>query len=338
MNVTKNNKIKIFIGVVIIMSSSILGSIVYQNYKQNKKQMDLIVIALPPLESSAILWIAQDQRFFNQNGLNVTFHEPSTGFAALNELRNGEVEIAGTSEYPLVGLIFQKERIKTIVCIDTGEIMVLEGRTDKGKKISDLKGKRIGAIPDTIQIFYLGRFLGLNGINIDDVVLINVTSSNDAINAILNGSVDATVVSEPQASLLKDSLGADIVVWQVQSTQPLFALMVSNWDWITTHPDIVVRFLRSLVQAEEYLINNPTAARAIIQQKLALNNSFVQSVWSRNQFSISLSQSMLLAMEDEARWMISNNLTNVTLIPDFLNYIYIDGLQGVKSEAVNIIS
>jgi hypothetical protein len=43
------------------------------------------------------------------------------------------------------------------------------------------------------------------------------------------------------------------------------------------------------------------------------------------------------AMEDEARWMISNNLTPEKSLLDLMNYIYVDGLGAVKPEAVNII-
>jgi hypothetical protein len=42
-------------------------------------------------------------------------------------------------------------------------------------------------------------------------------------------------------------------------------------------------------------------------------------------------------LEDEARWMIKNNLTREKQIPDFMNYIYVDGLKAVKPEAVSII-
>ena len=53
--------------------------------------------------------------------------------------------------------------------------------------------------------------------------------------------------------------------------------------------------------------------------------------------SFSLDQSLITAMEDEARWMIKNNLTTEKQVPDFLNYIYVDGLKAVKPGAVNII-
>jgi NitT/TauT family transport system substrate-binding protein len=42
-------------------------------------------------------------------------------------------------------------------------------------------------------------------------------------------------------------------------------------------------------------------------------------------------------MEDEARWMINNNLTAENQVPNFLDYIYMDGLETVKPGAVNMI-
>jgi hypothetical protein len=42
-------------------------------------------------------------------------------------------------------------------------------------------------------------------------------------------------------------------------------------------------------------------------------------------------------MEDEARWMIANNLTTEKQVPDFGDYIYESCLKAVKPEAVNLI-
>jgi len=61
------------------------------------------------------------------------------------------------------------------------------------------------------------------------------------------------------------------------------------------------------------------------------------SVWPENHFFLSLDQSLVLAMEDEGRWMIRNNLTRERSVPDYRNYIYTKGLEEIKPEAVNII-
>ncbi len=42
-------------------------------------------------------------------------------------------------------------------------------------------------------------------------------------------------------------------------------------------------------------------------------------------------------MEDEARWIIKNNLTTEKTVPNFSDYIYEAGLEAIKPEAVNII-
>jgi len=74
-----------------------------------------------------------------------------------------------------------------------------------------------------------------------------------------------------------------------------------------------------------------------VQNWLDLDAGYMATVWQQNQFSLTLDQSLVLAMEDEARWMIRNNLTNATAIPDFRNFLYTDGLDTVKPGSVKII-
>jgi NitT/TauT family transport system substrate-binding protein len=67
------------------------------------------------------------------------------------------------------------------------------------------------------------------------------------------------------------------------------------------------------------------------------DDAFMDIFWSESPFSLSLDQSLITAMEDEARWMIKNNLTAETKVPNFLDYIDEDALEAVKPDAVNII-
>jgi NitT/TauT family transport system substrate-binding protein len=85
------------------------------------------------------------------------------------------------------------------------------------------------------------------------------------------------------------------------------------------------------------LIRNPDQARIILQKKFNFNDDYMALIWPEHQFSLTLDQGLVAAMEDEARWMIANGLTTEKQIPDFLNYIYVDGLEAVKPQVVNII-
>lgn len=300
---------------------------------------ETVRIAHAQFESTALLCIAQDQQFFTHNGLNVITQKYDTGTGALDSILNGDADIAvGTAEFPLVGRAFKKEKIRVLGSIDRAEFIYLIGRKDHGiAEVSDLKGKKVGTAFGTIAEFYLGRFLNLNGMDMQDIILINLKTPEEWVNATVNGDVDAIAIAQPHARIIQDQLGANAVVWQAQSSQPLYALLLSTDDWTTQNPELIRRFLKSLAQAEEYLIHNPDAAKAIVQRSLNLDAAYMETVWSQNSFSLFLDQSLILAMEDEARWMIANQLTTETQVPNFLDYIYEDGLKAVKPQAVNII-
>jgi NitT/TauT family transport system substrate-binding protein len=129
----------------------------------------------------------------------------------------------------------------------------------------------------------------------------------------------------------------EAVVWPAQSNQAAFGILVCNRGWLAQRGDTVKRFLKSLREAEDYLVQHLDKAKAIVQKRLNYEDSYIAGVWPQHQFSLSLDQTLIVAMKDEARWMINNNLTSEKTIPDFSNYMYIDGLKAIKPDAVNII-
>lgn len=301
--------------------------------------VEKITVAHAQFEPTALFCIAEDQQHFSRNGLQIDSRKHNTGTGALDALLQGEADIAvGTAEFPLVGKAFRRENIATFASIGRTEFIYLIARKDRGiEKISDLKGKRIGTTAGTIAEFYLGRFLELNGMQVQDITFVDIAKPAEYANAIESGLVDAIVSAQPNADAVKKHLGENSVAWLVQEHQPLYSLIISTNEWLTQHPELVSRFIQALAQAEEFAISHPDRAKAIVQKGLHLDPAYMAAVWSQNQFSLSLEQSLILAMEDEARWMIANNLTTETVVPDFLKYIYADGLTEVRPEAVNLI-
>lgn len=326
--------------VIIVAVSLILSLFFYLNSaKLYDEPMESISVAFAPFESVTLFWVAQDQNFFSQNGLNMTSRTYATGAGALNGVLNSEADIAvGTNEFPLTTRALNNERIRTIGSISKSEFIYLVGRADHGiEDLSDLNGKTIGTTFGTIADFYLSRFLSLNGINIQNVTLVDLKTPTEWVAAVVNGSVDAVATAQPYANSAKEGLGANAVFWSIQSDQPLYSQAISTAEWIAGHPELCRRFLKSLYEAEAFVINHPAEAKTIVKNQMNFSDTYVEEVWHQNQFSLSLDQSLLLAMEGEARWLISNNITNATTIPNFLDYIYLDGLKTVKPESVNII-
>ena len=336
----KLEKSTITVIVIIVVVTLILSSFFYLNVtKLYDGPMESITVAYSPFESVTLFWVAEEQNFFRQNGLNVTSRMYDTGAGALNGVLNGEADIAvGTNEFPLTVRALNKERIRTIGSISKSEFIYLVGRADHGiENESDLSGKIIGTTFGTIAHFYLGRFLVLNGIEIQDVTLVDLKTPTDWVGAVVNGSIDAVATAQPYSDFAKEGLGANAVVWSIQSDQALYTQAISTDEWIAGHPELCRKFLKSLYQAEAFVVNHLVEAKAIVKSQMNFSDTYVETVWRQNQFSLSLDQSLVLAMEGEARWLISNNLTNATAVPNFINYIYLDGLKMVKPESVNII-
>ncbi len=335
-----NNTITAAVAVIIIALIAGLGGWFFLDSQKNSDDlMESITVAYSPFETTTLFWIAEDQDYFRKNGLNVTPRKYDSGAAALDGAVNGDADIAvGVSEFPLVRKAFQNARVRAIGNIDKGDFIYLVARKDRGiVNVTDLKGKRIGTAIGTVAEFHLGRFLMLHGMTLRDITLVDVKTPEGWTDDVAKGDIDAIATAQPYANSARNQLGDNDVTWPVQSSQPVYGLIISPDEWLSMHPEQAVRFLRALKQAEEYLHAHPSEARAIVQKWLDLDPGYMDTVWQQNQFSLTLDQSLVLAMEDEARWMIRNNLTDATEVPDFRNYLYTDGLDMVKPGSVKII-
>ncbi|MBI5583939.1 MAG: NrtA/SsuA/CpmA family ABC transporter substrate-binding protein [Deltaproteobacteria bacterium] len=299
-------------------------------------KVEIVTIGVPPLEQNALLYIADQKKFFADHGLRIVIKDYDSGVKAVGALLKEEVDLAETAEFPFVQAAFQKEKIRIIACNDKFENDYIVARKDRGiSKISDLKGKRIGLTLKTINEFYLGRFLALNGLNIRDVIHVDLAPAQ-YLKALTGGEVEAIIAWQPYVDRIRKEVGG-VVVWPGQSSQPAFGLLVGRQDWLIQHAVTVKHFLKSLAQAEEYLQRHPDEAKAIVQKRLNYDDAYLASVWPLHRFRLSLDQTLIVAMKDEAQWMINNNLIGETQIPDLGGFLHTDSLQAVRPEAVTII-
>ncbi len=299
-------------------------------------KVEAISIGVPPLEQNALLYIADQQKFFTKNGLNVLIRDYDSGVTAIQGMLKGEVDIAEAAEFPFVRALFEKEKIYLVACNDKFENDYIVGRKDRGiTKISDLKGKRIGLALKTINEFYLGRFLTLNGIPIQDAILIDIRPA-EFVKALATGDVDAIIAWQPYIWRAQKEI-KEVVVWPAQSSQAAFGVLACSREWLGQRRETLNRFLKSLREAEDYLVRRPDDAKGIVQRRLNYDDSYIASVWPQHQFALSLDQTLIVAMKDEAQWIINHHFTGEKTLPDFMNCIDVDGLKMVKPEAVNIV-
>lgn len=288
-------------------------------------------------EFSSLIWIAEDQGYFADNGLDVTIKEYDSGVPPVKELLAGKVDIATAAEFVVVNYGFDNNNLKIIGIIDVANAIEVIARRDRNiQQISDLRGKKIGLKMKSQAEFLLGTFLAFNHLSLKDIELVDLNQVQMA-SAISNGDVDAIIVSDPHAYQIKKLLGENAISWPGQSGQDFYFLLITREDIIKDNPLAINRFLKAMIQAEEFIIRENKEAKKIIENRLNTEPTYIQSVWTKNRFVVCLLQDMLIAMEDEAGWMIKNHLTDKEKIPNYFNFIYLDGLKLVKPKGVTVI-
>lgn len=319
-----------------VVIAGILGASLGSSCQNGSGKAEPITIGIMEDITNTLVLTADEKGFFKANGLDVTIKGYGTGTAANEALSKNEVDVAATTEFVVVGAAFEKEEIRIIAVRNKFENIYLVALKDRGiENVSDLKRKRVGVPRQSINEFYLSRFLYLSGMDVSDSILVNINPAKPLV-ALTNNEADALVVRHSFVDQVAQYYKNEVVVWPVQSDQPIFGVISSRSDWITRNPALIRKLLRALVQSEAYIIDNPTQAKAIIKERLKLEDSFVESTWPQHKFAVSLEFSLIVAMNDEARWMIDNRLTSEKTVPDFKDYVYVDGLKAVKPRAVDI--
>ncbi|MFA4876427.1 MAG: ABC transporter substrate-binding protein [Methanoregula sp.] len=296
-----------------------------------------LTIGMPPIEYSALIYIADDRHYFSDNGLDVTIKKYDAGLYAVNGLLAGETDMALATEYVLAGKSLDNASVTALGNIDAFENIFFIARKDRGISTpADLKGKKIGVPRQTSAEFFLGRYLNLHGISLDEVTIVD-QKPQQLKDALMNKDVDAVVIWEPFATPITDQLGENASAWPAQSGQYAYWLVISNRSWAADHPSTIERFWRALLLAEAYAQSDPAGARAIVVKKTGYDPVLLEKVWPREHFTLSLDQGLILAMEDESRWMMKNNLTSARQMPNYLDYLDGKGLGSVRPGAVSII-
>lgn len=281
--------------------------------------------------------IAKQNGYFAQNGLDATVTEFASGAPSVAALINGEADVAVAADFVGVTNLFNQKDLRILATVSEHDVFRVVARRDKGiSRPADLKGRKIGVTKKTAGEFYLGRFLTLNQVALADVQTVDRTP-DEMIEQIESGALDAVLIFEPHAYNIQKALGAGVVVWSAQGDQRALGLAYTTQTYIDAHPQELTAYMRSLVQAEDYVRTHNQEAKAFVTQKLGYDPEYMNTIWPKFTFAISLNQDLLLTLENQARWSIEQKLTTQKITPNYLDVIDFDPLQTVRPSSVTIV-
>jgi len=311
-----------------------LSSLFHKSYQGKTEK----IIAATIGEYSSLTYLAKEKGYFQENGLDVETREYVSGPPAVADLLAGKVDMATAADFVGVRNIYTNKDLRILAQAAEAESFFLVADRKKGiQTAADLKGKRIGVTKKTAGEFYFERFLTLKNIPLSNVQLVDLSVA-DIDTQITEGKIDGGITFDPHIYNVKKQLGKDAVVFSIQGRQKLFSLLYTTSQTIKNNPDAVNRYIRSLKQAETYLNEHNTEGRDTIGKILKYDSQYLQYFWPKFSFDLTLSQQLLISMEDEARWTIENKLTPETHVPNYLSFISKDALQKAKPNGVKLVT
>jgi NitT/TauT family transport system substrate-binding protein len=296
-----------------------------------------LIIASGSPEFSALTLVADKKGFFARHGLNVTIKDFSTGLLAVNELFAGTADLASAAEFVGVTKSYSAPDLRIIASTAQIDAIAIVIRGDRGiTSPADLRGKTIAVPRGTQAEFFLGKYLMLNGIEYHDIEVQNLQPAQ-LIGSVINGTSDGAIIWEPYVYTLEKSLGPNGMTWPAQVGQRFYWITYTRSDVLEKRPGSLIRYLQALIDAEDYVYDHKDDAKTILKERINRTGEYIDRLWEKNRYLVSLDQGLVLTMEEEVRWMKANNLTGGKEPPSCLTVISPKALLEVRPESVTII-
>lgn len=282
-------------------------------------------------------FVAESQGYFTAEGVKVKISEVIGGHRTFQNLMDGIADLATSSEAVVMFNSFEYKDfaiLATFVSSDD-DVKIVVRPDNKIMQPQQLAGKRIGTVVGSASHYFLETYLVSNGVNPKSVQERNLQPEAMA-EALRKGEVDAVAIWEPFPYKVLTTVPGSRVLPKSGGYRLTFNLIIHK-KLISTHDGELVKLLRALNRAEQFISAQPAKAQAILRDKLKLDQQFIDWIWPRYNYRLTLDQALLMTMEGEARWARQRGFAKGERSPNYLDVVYSGPLGRVNPRAVSIV-
>jgi len=295
-----------------------------------------MVLALSKSPLSLPFYVAQNQGFFEAEGAALQIHEVIGGVRAMQQLRRGEADLATSSDTVVMFNSFVAKDFAVLGSFVTSpddlRIIVRPGLDFSNARA--IKGKRFAVTLASASHYYLDTWLLLNGIDPNSITRVGMPP--EAMEAALaKAEVDAVSTWEPFGLKILRAVPQARALTNPGMHTLSFNLLV-HVKHLGQKDAEMVKILRALERAQRFIQAEPTKSLAILRERLQLEPAFIEAIWPRYHYRLTLNQSLLTTLESEARWARQEGHVQAERLPNYLEFVYPEPLRSVRRDAVGL--
>jgi ABC-type nitrate/sulfonate/bicarbonate transport system substrate-binding protein len=328
-----NKKIVITIGIAVAVF--VAGGVWYFNTPDRYVDSKTYIFG-GPKNINMLPIIAEKQGYFQKNGLHMERKDILTGGLTYDALVNRDIDFGVIVDTNIAFTNIKKNPDVEIIAViqkKFDDAIIADNSIQNPK---DFEGRRIAITPLTTSHAFAVFYLLQNGVDISHVEFVPMAPPLIQ-EALLQGEIEAGSLWQPFRQNVLSKRGNQVNTFNDKAVYTGFALIATRAGFSRENPKVVEGFLRALLDAEEYVKGNLSESQKILSEEIGIPLEVLTAVWDEYLVGVSLSQSLLLTLEVEAKWAIQSKITNAVGIPNYLHYIHFDALEMVKPEAVSII-
>jgi NitT/TauT family transport system substrate-binding protein len=211
------------------------------------------------------LWIAQEQSFFNKNGVDVDLIFIRTGPIQVAAVSSGSTQIAYAAGASVLGAVAGGADLKVIASFTNRLTYTIIARPDI-KRPEELRGKRFGvqAIGGAV---WMGAVLGLEHLGLeqrrDNISILSIGDQTVLAQALEAGNIDVTVLDGVFSRRLKQK-GFSVLAELAETNIPYSSnLVVGTRSYFQQHPEVPENILKALIESLAF-IKSPANRSVVI--------------------------------------------------------------------------
>ena len=233
-----------------------------------------------------LAFVAQEEGYFKEEGLNTTLVQCSSSNELINSLESGKLDVAFIGSVP--ALTFQSQGHDVTIfggAMSNGHGYVIKSEfADKDELgVEILKGRNVATVKNSNQDAELQVLLRNANIEIgegeDKVNIVYFDSQKDAYAAILNSNIDATSVYSPYASLAK-SQGYKVVFYcaheKALENQPCCRQVAKTSD-LSNYPNTFIAVERAFIKAYHFSQEDHDGTVKDVKKYIDIEEDFIDT-------------------------------------------------------------
>ncbi len=244
-----------------------------------KKNQDLVTIAINPWPGYEFLYLAQELGYFEKVGAPIKLVQVSSLSDSQRAYINGRVDgftstlIEAVLAEPLGG-----SSLKVVMIPDYsngGDVIMAASEIES---VKDLKGKRVGCEVTSLGIYVLQRALSKAGLTLNDVEIHNVEQLVGE-KELLSGNIDAFVTYPPTSINIAKHGKFNKIFSTAEIPNEVIDTVSISEETLIKHPDIVEKLLQAWQLALDYTEENSTKAYTIMASRERISaTEFVETL------------------------------------------------------------